>query len=190
MLPQLIDSATLWAVPFWIALGVASAVKQNCEVSLDLVWPNDLYVRGGKVGGILSVARIAGNDAWVGCGVGLNVARPGGDADLEALQPQPAFLADLAPRVERESLLAAILCTFDRSFNDLRDTAGIVARWEQWARLAGTTYRYRNDADGIERDGIAQRIGPHGALILSDATGERKIEMADVRITGRDGGEH
>jgi len=185
ILPQAVDTAMLWAVPFWIALGVSGAVEQCCGLALELVWPNDLHIRGGKTGGILSVARIVGSDAWVGCGVGLNVYRPPGDAELDALRPQPVFIDECAGGVERETLLAAILRRFDESLDDLRDPPSVVTRWERRAQLAGTVYRYRSDADGTEREGVAQRIGPHGSLIVRDATGDRAIDMADVRVTGR-----
>jgi BirA family biotin operon repressor/biotin-[acetyl-CoA-carboxylase] ligase len=185
ILPEPIAATALWAAPFWIALGVAGGVEECCGTALDLVWPNDLHVSGRKTGGILSVARIAGDDAWVGCGVGLNVARPPADPELAALEPQPVFLDDLTQRPRREALLASILREFDRTFDDLREPAGVASRWERRAELAGTVYLYRNDADGIEREGVAQRIGPHGALIVRDADGERTIDMADVRVTGR-----
>jgi BirA family biotin operon repressor/biotin-[acetyl-CoA-carboxylase] ligase len=185
ILPQPVDATALWAVPFWIALAVRGAVQAACGVALELVWPNDLHVRGAKAGGILSVARIAGDDAWVGCGVGLNIFRPRGDAELDALEPQPFFLSDLAPQVRREAVLAAILREFDLSVDALSDPGAVAARWERCARLAGTTYRYRSDSDGIERDAVAQSIGPHGALIVRDADGEHAIDMADVRVTGR-----
>jgi biotin-(acetyl-CoA carboxylase) ligase len=185
ILPEPIAATALWAVPFWIALGVAGGVEQCCGVALELVWPNDLHVRGKKTGGILSVAHIAGEDAWAGCGVGLNVTRPHDDPDLAALQPQPVFLDDLTRSPQREALLVTILREFDRSFDDLREPGGVVARWEHRAQLPGTVYRYRNDADGLEREGVALRIGPHGALIVRDANRERTIDMADVRVTGR-----
>jgi BirA family biotin operon repressor/biotin-[acetyl-CoA-carboxylase] ligase len=184
ILPQPIAATALWAVPFWIAQGVAAGVERSCTISLELVWPNDLHVRGGKTGGILSVARIAGDEAWVGCGVGLNVARPYNDPDLAALDPQPVFLDDLSRAPRREAILAAILREFDRTFDDLHDPQRVATSWERRAGLNGTVYRYRNDADGIEREGVAERIGPHGALIVRDAAGEHAVDMADVRVIG------
>lgn len=185
ILPAPIAAEALWAVPFWIALGVANGVEQSCGAMLELVWPNDLYVRGGKTGGILSVARIAGDEAWVGCGVGLNVTRPPGDRELAALDPPPVFLADLCPNTHRETILATILLEFNRSFENLRDPRGVAAAWERRAELAGMLYRYRNDEDGVEREGAAVQLGPYGALIIRDADGEHTIDMADVRVTGR-----
>ncbi len=185
ILPEPIVASALWAVPFWIALAVADGVRATCAIDLEFVWPNDLHVAGGKTGGILSVARIVGPNAWVGCGVGLNVHRPAADPDLDALVPQPVFLTQLAPQVEREPLLVAVLGAFDSSFARLQDPAAIATDWATRARLAGTTYRYRNDADGIEREGVALRIGPHGQLIVRGAAGEETIDMADVRVIGR-----
>lgn len=185
LLPEPVAADALWAVPFWIALGVARAIERLSGIGLDLVWPNDLFADGRKIGGILSVARIAGNDAWVGCGVGINVIRPDGDAELAAIEPPPAFVSDHATVAQREGLLTEILRTFDASLADLHDAALIARDWETRARLAGTRYRYRRDRDGIEREGIAVRLGTHGTLVVRGDDGETAIDMADVRIVGR-----
>ena len=185
LLPLPVATQALWAVPFWISLAVAHAVENTCGVALELVWPNDLYLRGGKTGGILSVARITGDDAWVGCGVGLNVFAPEADAELDALEPQPAFLDRCCADPEREAILVAILQDFDASLDELAHPQRIAARWEKRAQLCGTVYRYRRDADGIERDGVAQRLGAQGSLVVRDAEREVSIDMADVRVIGR-----
>jgi BirA family biotin operon repressor/biotin-[acetyl-CoA-carboxylase] ligase len=182
MLPDSVAAQALWAVPFWIALAVAGAVETIAGTSLDLVWPNDLFVRGRKIGGILSVARIAGETAWVGCGVGFNVVRPAGDAALDALDPAPIFLDDVVGGIEREPLLAAILHAFDATLGELADPGSIGHAWERRAALAGTPYRYRRDVDGVERTATALRIGPHGTLVLHDGAQEVTVDMADVRV--------
>ena len=186
LLPEPLKSERLWAVPFWAALGVARALERSADLRLDLVWPNDLFADSRKVGGILSVARIIGDAAWVGCGVGINIRRPSNDPELAAIQPPPAFVSDAAPTVERETVLAEILRTFDATLADLDDPTLVARNWETRAALAGTHYRYRHDADGIERDGIAVRLGARGTLVVRDAAGEHAIDMADVRIIGRD----
>ena len=185
ILPAAVASRALWAVPFWIALGAAHGVERATGARLDLVWPNDLFTGGRKVGGILSVARIAGDVAWVGCGVGLNVVRPAADSALDAVSPPPAFLSDRAGGVEREAVLTAILNAFDTSLGTLADPETVADAWERRAELAGTIYRYRRDAEGIDREGTALRIGPHGTLILRDETGEVAIDMADVRVVAQ-----
>jgi len=182
ILPEPVDASALWAVPFWIALGVADGVERTCGVALDLIWPNDLFARGRKCGGILSVSRIAGTNAYVGCGVGLNVLRPADEADVAAIEPPPVFLNDLLPEPSREKVLAAILHAFDINLGLLADPDRVANAWERRANLAGTPYRFVRDADGVERDGIALRIGPHGTLVVAVAGAEEVVDMADVRV--------
>ena len=80
ILPVRVAADALWAVPFWTALAVADGVEAGCGVRLDLRWPNDLDLDGRKAAGILCTSRVTGPEAWVGCGIGLNVVRPAGDA--------------------------------------------------------------------------------------------------------------
>lgn len=182
ILPEPVATDALWAVPFWIALGVADAVERAAGVRLDLVWPNDLFARERKIGGILAVSRVSGETAWVGCGVGLDVTRPAADPDVDALVPPPVFLSELGANVAREPLLAQILRAFDSTFGLLADADGVANAWERRAELRGTPYRYRRDGEAAERTGTALRLGPHGTLIVHDATGETAIDMADVRV--------
>ena len=82
--------------------------------------PTICFVRGRKVAGILCVSRVAGNVAHVGCGVGINVARPAAGA-LAAIAPPPAFLSDARPaRPPRNR--------FERGPARLRAAAGGAAR--------------------------------------------------------------
>ena len=182
ILPEPVEASALWAVPFWIALGVADGVERTCGVALDLVWPNDLFARGRKCGGILSVARIVGTRAYVGCGVGLNVLRPADDGELAAIVPAPIFLSDLLAAPSREAILAAILRAFDTNLGLLEDPDRVANAWERRANLAGTPYRFVRDADGVERDGVALRIGRHGTLVVAVAGAEEIVDMADVRV--------
>lgn len=182
ILPRTVASDALWAVPFWVALAVADGVEAACGARLDLRWPNDLDLRGGKVCGILCTARIAGDDAYVGCGVGLNVRRPDDASALARIDPPPAFLSDAVPAVERETVLAAILGAMD-GLLDALDRPGDVARaWEARAALRGTPYRLRLDADGTTLAGRAERLGADGGLVLATDAGERLVHLADARV--------
>jgi BirA family biotin operon repressor/biotin-[acetyl-CoA-carboxylase] ligase len=182
ILPAPVDASALWAVPFWIALAVADGVERTCGIALDLVWPNDLFARARKCGGILSVSRIVGTQAYVGCGVGLNVLRPADDAELAAIVPPPLYLSELLAEPSREAILAAILHAFDTNLGLLADPDSVANAWERRANLAGTRYRFVRDADGVEREGIALRIGLHGTLVVAVAGAEEVVDMADVRV--------
>jgi BirA family biotin operon repressor/biotin-[acetyl-CoA-carboxylase] ligase len=179
VLPLAVTTGALWSVPFWAALAVADGVEAAGGGRLDLRWPNDLDLAGRKAAGILCVSRIRGSEANVGCGVGLNVRRPRNPA---AIDPPPAYLSDLAPHVEREAVLAAILGAMDALAEVLDRPDDIARAWEERAALRGRPYRLRLDADGSIVEGPAVRLGPDGGLVLFAGGRERIVHLADARV--------
>jgi BirA family biotin operon repressor/biotin-[acetyl-CoA-carboxylase] ligase len=181
VLPVAVTAEALWAVPFWAGLAVADGVEEACGVRLDLRWPNDLDLGAHKAAGILCVSRVAGAEAHVGCGVGLNVRRLS-DAAVALIDPPPAYLSDAAPRVEREAVLAAILGAMDALVDVLDRPADVARAWEERAGLRGRRYRLRLDADGSLVEGAAVRLDVHGGLVLATRDGERTVHLADARV--------
>jgi BirA family biotin operon repressor/biotin-[acetyl-CoA-carboxylase] ligase len=185
VLPESIAVRSLWAVPFWCALAVAGAVEETTGLRLALQWPNDLLLAGRKCCGILSVSRVQGARAFVGCGVGLNVVRPAApddEAELRALEPQPAFLSERAPGVRREELLIALARQYEAQLPLLDDPAAVTQRWEARANLYGTTYRILRDGETTPFEAVARRIADDGALIVARGAREERIGLADARI--------
>jgi BirA family biotin operon repressor/biotin-[acetyl-CoA-carboxylase] ligase len=178
ILPLDVEVSALWAVPFWVALGVADGLHQS-GVHAELRWPNDLFLGGRKAAGILCISRILGECARVGCGVGVNVVRP---LDLPAgIDPPPAFLSDAEPNVVREVVLTDILLAFEARLGSLRSPAAVARTYEERAGLIGARYRVRLDADGRELDGIARGLGADGALRLEVGGTEHLVALADAR---------
>lgn len=180
ILPGTIRAADLWSVSFWVALCVADGIAHACAAHADLRWPNDLFIRGGKVAGILCVSRVAGDIAHVGCGIGINAVRPGVNA-LAAIAPPPAFLSDADPHVRREVVLSEVLLAFERRLAALHAPAVIARTYEERAGLPGSRYRVRRDLDGLELEGVARGLGPDGALRLDVDGVEHSIALADAR---------
>ena len=181
VLPGTVLTDALWAVPFWVALAVAEGVEAGCGVRLDLRWPNDLDLAGRKACGILCTSRVIGGEAYVGCGVGLNVRRTA-DPVAAAIDPPPAYLSDAAPHAAREEILAGILGAMD-ALTDVLDRPADVARaWEERAGLRGRPYRLRLDADGTLIEGVAVRLGSDGGLVLAVGGRERVVHLADARV--------
>jgi BirA family biotin operon repressor/biotin-[acetyl-CoA-carboxylase] ligase len=182
ILPETIATSALWAVPFWTALGVANGIESATGLRVALQWPNDLLLGERKCCGILCGSRIADEQAWVGCGTGVNVARPDDDAALAAVVPPPAFLSDAAPPVERRVVLDAILAAYDSSLAALAHPDEIARAWERRAALAGTPYRLLLDGTSEPFMGIARRLADDGSLVVDAAGGERRISLADARV--------
>ncbi|MBV9270941.1 MAG: biotin--[acetyl-CoA-carboxylase] ligase [Candidatus Eremiobacteraeota bacterium] len=178
-LPNPIASREVWAVPFWTALAVQRALI-DAGVPATLQWPNDLLLAGRKLAGILCVSRIVGAEAWVGCGVGINVHRVK-DPALEQIVPPPAFCSDVAA-ISRETLLERILLVFAATQEQLRNPHNIARRWEAAAGLPDISYRVLVDGESEPLDVTAIRLANGGGLVVRTATNtERTINLADAR---------
>jgi BirA family biotin operon repressor/biotin-[acetyl-CoA-carboxylase] ligase len=180
ILPTTVRASDLWAVPFWVALCVADGVMQACGLHLDLRWPNDLFLRDRKVAGILCVSRVTGANAYVGCGVGINVFRPPASA-IAGIDSPPAFLADAMPHVSREVVLSEVLLAFERRLPSVHEPAVVARTYEERAGLAGSRYRVVVDLGSVELEGIARGLGPDGSLRLDVGGTEHAIALADAR---------
>jgi BirA family biotin operon repressor/biotin-[acetyl-CoA-carboxylase] ligase len=183
VLPDPIAASALWAVPFWCALAVADAVERSSGLRLGLVWPNDLLLDARKCCGILSLSRVQGAKAFVACGVGLNVVRPvAAEAELSAVDPQPAFLSDREAGVRREPLLIALAQQYEMQMELLNDPGAVARRWEARANLRGAPYRILRDGDTVPFEATARRIADDGSLIVERAGREERIDLADARV--------
>jgi BirA family transcriptional regulator, biotin operon repressor / biotin---[acetyl-CoA-carboxylase] ligase len=179
ILPRTIDVERLWLVPFWVALAVRAGLCERGVVAT-LQWPNDLLLRGRKLGGILCQSRVTATTARVACGVGINVHRLAGAGTV--IEPAPAFCDEVTP-VDRSALLVAILRAYDASLPALDDAGLVTHEWEAAAEIPGRRYRIAKDNAREPFEAIAQSLDEGGALrvVCDDGTSER-VEMADVRV--------
>ena len=151
------------------ALGVADAA---------LKWPNDLVVRGAKLGGILVETRANGAGCHAVIGIGINCRR---DPGLETKVGRDiAFVSQFASvsrnRVIRE--IAGALLEALREF-EARGLDAVRADWEAMDAHAGQRLRVRL-ADGKVVTGVASGLGANGALQLMTRQGLRAVTSGRV----------
>ena len=179
-LPDPIPSRDLWIVPFWIGLAVHDALA-GFDVTTQLQWPNDVLLDNAKVAGILCVSRVAGDEAWAACGVGINVVRPPEAGALHNIDPPPAFVSDVR-ELDRDELLQAILSAADASYANLRSALDISRAWETAAGIPGARYRLLLDEAAAPFDATALALGKAGELVVDAAGSRGSIAMADARV--------
>lgn len=84
LVERLNDLSALDVLSLRIGIRAARALDRFGPAPVGLKWPNDLYLPGGKLGGILVESRWRGSvPEWTAIGVGINVrgvAHPGGAA--------------------------------------------------------------------------------------------------------------
>ena len=141
--------------------------------ALCLKWPNDLLLRGRKLGGILLDAASSGPSLdWLVIGFGANLASAPDGAAALATTEGPAVVA------------GAVLDEIDR-WRRVRALAGwapVRAAWLARAHPPGTPIRIRTAAH--ELGGCFDGLNSDGALLLRDAGHVHAIQTGEVLLAG------
>ena len=160
------DASALEVLSLRIGIRLAAALDDLAGERVQLKWPNDLLLRDGKLGGILTEARWSGSSlAWVAVGVGVNVSHPGVEG-----------AASLRRGTARIDVLRAIV-------GAVRDAAAAtgplmfpeIARYGQRDALRGR----RITAPGV---GEVQGIDGSGALLVQTADGLAAYRSGTVQL--------
>jgi BirA family biotin operon repressor/biotin-[acetyl-CoA-carboxylase] ligase len=125
-----------------LAAGIAAA--EACGQGVRLKWPNDLLLKGGKVGGVL----VEATPMKAICGIGINLTwAPAGGSKLN--QPREPLLERLRRKVDTWSAAPSL---------------EVLARWRELSDTLGK--RVRVELPGRAVEGLAEDIGPGGELIV------------------------
>jgi len=159
-------------------LSAHSAVQALTGLEVDLKWPNDLLVRGRKLGGILTEMHAEpGQIRFVIVGIGLNVNQekfPGELADLAT-----SLRAETGKPQSRMQLLVRLLHEFESDYNRfLREgVATVVARFESVSSYArGKRVRVTNGTESYV--GTTAGLGPEGLLQVERDGGQLMTVIA------------
>ncbi|WP_200843775.1 biotin--[acetyl-CoA-carboxylase] ligase, partial [Pantoea sp. 18069] len=153
------------------------------RLRLGLKWPNDLWLEGDrKLGGILietaSGIGLAGPDRYVVIGVGLNVRAPDG----QGLSTTPASLREVDPALDAPTALGRIVPPLVRALQAFA-RHGFAPVRAQFAERDLLAQREVNLSDG--QRGLAQGVGPDGALLVQTAAGLRAVTSSDISVRPR-----
>ena len=161
-----------------LSLAVGLAVAESLHPAIGLKWPNDLWWQDRKLAGILvetagtASARVA---RQVVIGVGLNIAQPPG----EGFATPPVGLQALLPAIDAPGALARIALPLLQAVKafEVIGFAPLAERFNARDVLARRPVRL---SDGTE--GVADGVGPDGALRVRTARGPRVVSSAEVSV--------
>lgn len=121
------DTTGLEVLALRVGLRSARALDRFAPEPVRVKWPNDLYVDGRKLAGILIEARWReGRLEWVAIGVGVNVTAPEGIATAAWLDPgtqRLEVLGDLVPAIRAAAKCAGSLRPIELIEWNARDMA-------------------------------------------------------------------
>ncbi|MFN2567902.1 MAG: biotin--[acetyl-CoA-carboxylase] ligase [Gemmatimonadaceae bacterium] len=109
------DAAAVRVLSLRVGVAAAAALDPFADAPVQLKWPNDLFVRGRKLAGVLVEARWRGARLdWVAIGLGVNVVPPTGLANAAGLRDSVSRLDVLASLVPAVRAAAAAAGPLDR----------------------------------------------------------------------------
>jgi BirA family transcriptional regulator, biotin operon repressor / biotin---[acetyl-CoA-carboxylase] ligase len=151
-------------LPLVAAVAVAEACESLAPVACRIKWPNDVWIEGRKVAGILVEGRPA--EGWAVLGIGVNVRADALPAELRSIAT--AVDADVEPA------LSAVLDSLARWLG--RDGDDVLAAWRERDALRGERVRW------AEGSGVAAGIDDSGSLLVETDAGLVTLGAGEVHL--------
>ena len=165
-----------------VGYSLAQALDVQHRHELRVKWPNDLWYRQRKLGGILIEICTQGQQRQAVIGVGINVAAPPslppGVAGQAAAQA-PAWVQEFAPDATAPSVLEQVAVPLARAVHQFV-TQGFAPWQERFAvrdALAGQAVWLSDGSTGT-----ACGVNARGALLLQEGGALREVHSADISV--------
>lgn len=159
-------------------LSAHAAIQAVTGLELDVKWPNDLLIRGKKVGGILTEMHAEpGAVRFVIVGIGLNVNQETFGGELGSIAT--SLRIETGKQESRLELLVRLLREFESDYNRfLREgAASVTARFEKVSSYAnGKRVRVTNGAESFL--GTTAGLGSEGLLRVKRDDGQMVTVIA------------
>ena len=171
--PAEVPAVKQFRISMAISLAILDTLEQHIG-DVSIKWPNDIYWRNGKLGGILIENRLQGGcikDCIIGVGLNVNQEQFHSDA------PNPVSLKRIhGQETERDQLLSDILVRFDEYLTqDLK------------ARYLSRLYRRKGFHPYADKEGAFMAeiidVEDDGHLLLRDDNGhDRRYAFKEVQF--------
>jgi BirA family transcriptional regulator, biotin operon repressor / biotin---[acetyl-CoA-carboxylase] ligase len=159
-------------LPLTAAVAACEACEAVASVRCEIKWPNDIWVDGRKLAGILIEGRP--QEGWAVLGIGLNVATRADEFPEELRRTATSLGLDAAAVDE---VLFALLERLEVRLADSPDV--VLEAWRSRDALRGRRVRW-NDSN----EGTAAGIDDSGALVVETDSGPVKLDAGEVHLSG------
>jgi len=160
----LLLSFVLRSIDELLPFRAAVAVAESLPVPAQIKWPNDVWIEGKKVSGILAEGRP--QEGWAVLGIGLNVSTRSFPDELSEIATS---LALAGVSVSREEALRSLVASLERWL--AADSADVLAAWRERDALLGAPVAWddgRGKGAGIT-DAGALRVETDAGIVELDA---------------------
>lgn len=166
-------------LPFSSALAVCDACEQVAAVACAVKWPNDIWVDGRKVAGILIEGRP--QERWAVLGIGLNVDTHEDELEPELRDRATSLRIASGRSIDRAEVLHALLAGLAEMRGRSRET--VLSALRERDALYGKEIAWKAGSKRLE--GEARGIDDDGRLVAFDLAGERHVlDAGEVHLLG------
>lgn len=165
-LPRTTPLQNVGWVPLLAGLAILQAIEESTELSLALKWPNDVLIRGKKIGGILcETATDFAGTRWVIIGFGVNINQCRTSLPVELQETATSLQQESGRTWDRLSLLQSMTISLERLFSDSDPKNLLIWKraYQDRCSTIGQAIRVKFP-DRSELTGMAQSIGANGQL--------------------------
>lgn len=149
-------------------------LSKDVDVKVELKWPNDVLVNGGKISGIL-LEKGSGDYFVIGIGVNIAASPKGNVAAYPLISLREAGID-----TDRVTFLKNYVAIWDKT-RDTWDKEGFEPLRQMWlANVKGLGEEINVTDEKETKKGIFSGVDEDGALLLGGAAGIRKIRAGDV----------
>lgn len=163
----------IWSISEATALAVYKSYQEqlSSEDTIEIKWPNDIFVNDHKIAGILiHNALVEGSVAETIIGVGMNINE--GVFPLDLSQAISLHLVTGQTYNVKAMLRQMLNHLCDQLAR--QDYAALHAEYNDLLYQRGVQARYRDVATEEEFDATIQEVSPQGQLVLTTAKGEER----------------
>jgi BirA family biotin operon repressor/biotin-[acetyl-CoA-carboxylase] ligase len=167
-------------------VAAAEAIEDVAPGIVQLKWPNDVWLKGRKAGGIIAEAvtdRAQRLDAVL-LGIGLNLNLALDDVPEELRERAISVFIATGHRCDRVAVANSLFTRLNIRYDETV-TKGFAAVRPAWERYSGLTGKRVTVVDaGTREEGTVKGIDTDGALLLQTPSGVRRIIAGDVTLEG------
>lgn len=163
-------------------LAVCRALESMCPAPYRIKWPNDIYVNGKKICGILTELVSVGTRLTAVVGVGVNTRLEQGEIPPALASVMTSLKAEGLRAPDPDALVKTTVSLLDHYVYDLRalsgNTAAFAKELNARAYLTGKTVAVDTGSETVA--GTVTGISPAGLLMLDTPQGSAEILSGTV----------
>jgi BirA family biotin operon repressor/biotin-[acetyl-CoA-carboxylase] ligase len=174
-----VGAAALEPLPLAVAIAICEACEELVPAACSIKWPNDVWIDGRKLAGVLIEARP--QDGWAVIGIGVNVDTPPEELGADLRGTATSLRIAAGEPVDRDAALEALLQRLAEWIGRLDDPAAVTASFRERDALYGQRVAW---SAGLQRhQGEARGVDEDGALVVFTDAGERvRLDAGEVHL--------